>query len=53
MEDLASRLQHKTGLENIGRPLLWTIDKKECNDILVKIERMKTVIGLALQEDIL
>ena len=53
MEDLASRWQHKTGLKNIGRPLLWTIDKKECNDISVRIERMKAIIGLALQEDIL
>ena len=39
------------GLVNLRRVLCWTLDKKEIGDILFKIERLKTLIGLALQKD--
>lgn len=50
MEDLAKKVQPETGFKKIGKALLWTIDKKECNEILEKIERVKTLIVLTLQE---
>jgi FtsZ-binding cell division protein ZapB len=51
LEELAGKLAPATGLKKFSRTLIWTLDKKECIDILVKIERLKTLIGLALQED--
>jgi len=50
MEDLAKKVQPETGFKKISKALLWTIDKKECNEILEKIERVKTLIVLTLQE---
>jgi FtsZ-binding cell division protein ZapB len=51
LEELAGKLAPATSLKKFGRALIWTLDKKECIDILDKIERLKTLIGLALQED--
>jgi hypothetical protein len=52
LEELAGKLDPATGLKKISRTLIWTLDKKECIDILAKIERLKTLIGLASQEDL-
>jgi hypothetical protein len=51
LEELAGKLAPATSLKKFSRTLIWTLDKKECIDILNKIERLKTLIGLALQED--
>jgi FtsZ-binding cell division protein ZapB len=51
LEELAEKLAPATSLKKFGRTLIWTLDKKECIDILDKVERLKTLIGLALQED--
>ena len=51
MELLASKLKPQSGLKKFGAKLLWTLDKKEINDVLSRIERMKTLVGLALQRD--
>jgi hypothetical protein len=51
LEELAGKLAPATSLKKFGRTLIWTLDKKECIDILDKIERLKTLIGLALHED--
>lgn len=51
LEELAGKLAPATGLKKFSRTLTWTLDKKECIDILDKIERLKTLVGLALQED--
>lgn len=53
LAELAGKLMPAAGLKEFGRKLIWTLDKKECKDILDKIERLKTLIGLALQEDTL
>jgi len=50
LEELARTLAPTTGLKKFSRTLIWTLDKKQCIDILDKIERLKTLIGLALQE---
>lgn len=50
MEDVADKLaQAGKGLDL--RRVIWTLDKKDIDDILSKIERLKTLIGLALQND--
>jgi hypothetical protein len=51
MEDLARKLEPNSGLKALGKRLIWPLEKKDCNEILSKIERVKTLVGLALQED--
>jgi hypothetical protein len=53
LTELAGKLLPAAGLKEFGRKLIWTLDKKECKGILDNIERLKTLIGLALQEDTL
>ena len=48
MEDIANQLTPATSLKKV---LKWTIDKKEIDAILSKIERLKTLVVLALQKD--
>ena len=51
MEELGRKLKPHAGIEKFGKALLWTIDKNNIKDILGKIERLKTTVGLALQMD--
>ena len=51
MEIIADKLAPASGFVNVRRALRWTLDKKEVDAILSKIERLKTLIGLALQKD--
>ena len=51
MEELARKLKPETGIKKFGRTLLWTLDKNKINDIISKIERLKALVGLALQKD--
>jgi hypothetical protein len=51
MEMLIRKLKPETGMKKLGKVLLWTFDKKEVDDILSKIERLKSFVGLALQKD--
>ena len=39
------------GLRKAGKAFLWPFQKSEINSILCRIERQKTVFGLALQND--
>jgi hypothetical protein len=49
MEALSVRL--KSGKKKLRRHLSWPSDKKDCIATLARIERMKSLIGLALQDD--
>jgi hypothetical protein len=51
MEELTRKLEPGTAIKRLGKALIWTLDKNEINGILSKIERLKTVVSLALQED--
>lgn len=51
METLIRKLKPSTGMRRLGIGLLWSLDKKEIDDILSKIDRLKSLIGLALQSD--
>ena len=43
----------KSGLKNLTRAFIWPFDKDYCEEILRKIERVKTRISLAVQRDTL
>ena len=52
LEVIADKLIPTTSSVNLGRVVLcWSLDKKEIAAILSKIKRLKTLVGLALQED--
>ena len=51
MEELARKLKSEGGIKKLGRSLLWTLDKNDIDSVLSKIERLKTLVGLALQKD--
>lgn len=52
MEDIANKLAPATtSVGNLRKVLRWTLDRKEIETILLKIERLKTLVGLALQND--
>lgn len=54
LEQLAKRLKPSTGVKRAAASaLMWTPDKKFCDEILTKIERLKARIGLALQGQVL
>ena len=43
----------KNGLKNLTRAFIWPFDKGYCEEILKKVERVKTRISLAVQQDTL
>jgi hypothetical protein len=51
MEELAKKLKPEAGIKKFGKALIWTLDKNEISNILSKIERLKTLVTLALQKD--
>lgn len=51
MENLAERLEPKSGIKDLQKRLNWTFDKKHIKETLDEIERLKALISLALQED--
>lgn len=53
MEDIADKLAPATGTAKVKRVFCWPLDKKEIDAILTKIERLKSFVNLALQNDLL
>ncbi|KAL8980010.1 MAG: hypothetical protein Q9205_004795 [Flavoplaca limonia] len=53
LERLAEKLKPRTGLKGTLRAFVWTLDKAYTQEILGKIERVKTRVILALQGDTL
>jgi hypothetical protein len=51
LEGLRSKLQPVQGLKKVGKVLLWPFEKKEVDEIVHRIERQKTWLNLALQND--
>ncbi len=49
MEQLGGKL--KLRKKRLSGRLLWPSDQKECITLLAKIERVKSLIGLAMQDD--
>ena len=48
---LAKKLTPVSGVEKLEKRLLWTFDKKQIKATLDVIERLKSLISLALQGD--
>ncbi|KAL9034084.1 MAG: hypothetical protein Q9180_005599 [Flavoplaca navasiana] len=53
LEQLAEKLKPRTGFKGTLRAFVWTLDKAYTQEILGKIERVKTRVILALQGDTL
>lgn len=51
LEKLAKKLRPDSTVKNLGRKFIWTLDKNEVKELLDAIERLKTLISIALQED--
>ena len=51
MDELARKLKPQSGLRKFGRSLVWTLDKTDINNIILRIERLKVLVGLSRQED--
>ncbi|KAI9873035.1 MAG: hypothetical protein M1830_000904 [Pleopsidium flavum] len=51
LERLVSKLKPGHGLRKVATALTWTLNKGEVNSILLKIERLKGIFVLALQND--
>ena len=52
MEQLATKLEPATGrLKRVTKALTWTLDKKDIEQALAWIERVSTLVTVALQND--
>jgi hypothetical protein len=51
IDDLARKLEPEKSLKKLAKVVFWSLDKNEINNILTKIERLKTFVDLALQKD--
>ena len=49
LEQLNKKVEPKRSVKDYARALTWTLDKDHCNEVLGKIERVKSLISLALQ----
>jgi hypothetical protein len=53
MTELSSRLAEKRGVDKMVASLRWTLDKKAVLGYLAEVERMKSLVIWALQEDLM
>lgn len=53
MEEMASKLKREKGVKRIGRNLGWLHTKEQINRLLSQMERTKTLINLALADELL
>lgn len=51
LENLISKLRPTNGLQRLRKALKWPFDKAEIRDILVAMERQKSLFTLALQNN--
>lgn len=51
LEMLKDKIQNRNGLAGVGYALLWKFSKEEVASILQRIERIKSLIQIALQMD--
>lgn len=51
MEQLLTKVEPKAGLKKVGETLLWKLDEKDVEEILSRIERLKSIIQIAVQMD--
>lgn len=51
LEQLRTRMTGESTLKKVGDALMWKFSKEEVTNILGRIERLKTLVGVALQMD--
>jgi hypothetical protein len=51
LEQLRSRIDVGNGAQNIKRRLIWKFSKAEVAAILVRMERLKSLVSIALEND--
>ena len=51
LDGLAKLLAPRTGLRSAGKKIVWPLDKKKIHDSMAVVERLKSLIFIALQED--
>lgn len=51
LEELRSRLEAEDGLQRVKRRLLWRFSKEEVTSILARMERLKSLVSVALEND--
>ncbi len=51
LEQLQPKVSSSSGISKIGNTLLWKFSKQEVNDILSRMERLKTLVQIALEMD--
>ncbi|KAI9830716.1 MAG: hypothetical protein M1819_005380 [Sarea resinae] len=52
MEELARKLKPDTRMKNLGKTLIWPLEKSDTKGILSGIERMKRLVSIALVGDL-
>jgi hypothetical protein len=48
---LQTKISSDSGLKKIGNALLWTFNKEEVNGLMLRVERLKSLIQIALEMD--
>jgi hypothetical protein len=51
LEQLLAKVAGAGGIKKIGNALLWKFSKEEVTSILLRIERLKTLVQIALEMD--
>jgi hypothetical protein len=51
LEQLQSRVEIQNGIQKVKRRLLWTFRKEEVASILARMERLKSLVNIALEMD--
>jgi hypothetical protein len=51
LEQLRSRVEIQDGVQKVKRRLLWKFSKEEVKSILARIERLRSVVMVALEMD--
>jgi hypothetical protein len=51
LEEIQAKFRPVNGVARITRRLVWPFTKKEIHDILVRVERQKSLFTIALQND--
>jgi F0F1-type ATP synthase delta subunit len=51
LEQLRSRVESQDGIQNVKMRLLWKFSKEEIASILSRMERLKSLVNIALEMD--
>jgi len=51
LEQLVPKVASASGIKKVGNALLWKFSKEEVTNILLRIERLKTLVQIALEVD--